>query len=211
MNIAEPMTMFTDYLISAQCFYLFINLKKQLGDRIYLSQRVWMFAIVAIGLASFFGGTHHGLALILPENFTYALWRCSTYAVGVVSFLILVGTMKSSLPGKWHKPLFLLSLLQLLVFFYWMIDHDKFLYVIMDYALSMIAVLVFQTISKLIYKTGSEGYFIKAVIISLIGAGVQQSDLDLHHHFNHNDIYHLIQMVSIYMFYKGVPLLKDQA
>jgi Family of unknown function (DUF6962) len=31
----------------------------------------------------------------------------------------------------------------------------------------------------------------------------------LQRHFNHNDLYHVIQMVGMYVFYKGAILLRD--
>ncbi len=211
MNISEPMTMFTDYLIFSQSLYLFNKLRIQLGDQRNVPQTMWMCALIAIGLASFFGGTYHGLGLMIPENINHFIWKLTTYTIGTVSFLIFYGTMKSSVPKRFHKPLFAISFAQLLFYYYWMFSHDKFMYVIMDYAPSMLMVLVFQVISKFKYNTGSENYFIKGVIISFIGAGVQQNGFDLHTHFNHNDIYHIIQMFGIYMFYKGVPHLKNQS
>jgi hypothetical protein len=40
------------------------------------------------------------------------------------------------------------------------------------------------------------------VFVSLAGVAVQQSSWGLHKHFNHNDIYHLIQIVGLYYFYR---------
>jgi hypothetical protein len=40
------------------------------------------------------------------------------------------------------------------------------------------------------------------VFVSLAGVAVQQSNWGLHQHFNHNDIYHLIQIVGLYYFYR---------
>ena len=34
--------------------------------------------------------------------------------------------------------------------------------------------------------------------------------LALHRHFNHNDLYHVIQIVALYLFYRGGALLVDR-
>ena len=44
------------------------------------------------------------------------------------------------------------------------------------------------------------------ILISIAGTLVQMSGFGFHQHFNHNDIYHVIQMVAIYMIFKAVTL-----
>ncbi|MBT4761632.1 MAG: hypothetical protein HOO06_08055 [Bdellovibrionaceae bacterium] len=210
MQIAEPMTMFTDYLIFLQSLWLAKSLYFANNRQVTRSQNIWIVALVFIGFASLFGGTHHGLDLILDKNVNHALWKMTTYSIGMVSFLIFYGTMKSSCAKSWHKPLFAVALAKLIIYYYWMFSHDKFMYVIFDYAPSMLAVLFLQIYSLKKYKTGSEKYFIYGVLISFFGAGIQQAKIGLHTHFNHNDLYHIIQMIGIYMFYKGIPYLRDQ-
>ena len=46
--------------------------------------------------------------------------------------------------------------------------------------------------------------------VSFAAAGVQVSGLDLHQHFNHNDLYHVIQLVGLYAFYRGGLMLTDR-
>lgn len=47
------------------------------------------------------------------------------------------------------------------------------------------------------------------ILVSGIGLLIQQSGWSLHEHFNHNDIYHLVQMLGIYCFYRGAECLHD--
>ncbi len=42
-----------------------------------------------------------------------------------------------------------------------------------------------------------------AVIVTLIGLAIQQTGWTLHDHFNHNDLYHVIQMGGLYCLYQG--------
>ena len=48
------------------------------------------------------------------------------------------------------------------------------------------------------------------VALSIVAGLVQASGLDLHRHFNHNDLYHVIQVVAIVAYYRGVRLLSDR-
>ena len=47
------------------------------------------------------------------------------------------------------------------------------------------------------------------ILVTAVGLLIQQSGWSIHEHFNHNDIYHLVQMVGIYFFYRGALLLHD--
>jgi len=53
-------------------------------------------------------------------------------------------------------------------------------------------------------------WFLSGVGISLLGLGIQQSDLALHEHLNHNDLSHLILLGALYLFYRGSRLLQDR-
>ncbi len=41
------------------------------------------------------------------------------------------------------------------------------------------------------------------VAVSLAGALVQSSGIDLHPHFNHNDLFHVIEIGGLYCFYRA--------
>jgi hypothetical protein len=64
------------------------------------------------------------------------------------------------------------------------------------------------TTSKEKRKTGHRSLK-RAIAVTVIGLVIQQSGLGLHVHFNHNDIYHIIQMVGLYYLYRGALNLHD--
>ncbi len=41
------------------------------------------------------------------------------------------------------------------------------------------------------------------VLLSFVAAGIQQSELTLHKHFNFNDLYHVLQMGAFHLLYLG--------
>lgn len=48
-----------------------------------------------------------------------------------------------------------------------------------------------------------------ALALSALAAGVQYGRWALHAHFNHNDLYHVIQIGAMVLFYKAGKLLRD--
>ncbi len=64
--------------------------------------------------------------------------------------------------------------------------------------------------SSLKRQDESVRWLLWGVGISLLGLGIQQSDIELHEHLNHNDLSHCILLGALYLFYRGSRLLKDR-
>jgi hypothetical protein len=52
-------------------------------------------------------------------------------------------------------------------------------------------------------------FIVLGVITSVAGAVVQRSGFDLHRNFNHNDLFHVVQIGANYLFYRGALRLSD--
>ena len=50
---------------------------------------------------------------------------------------------------------------------------------------------------------------IAGIGVSILAALVQQSGFDLHRHLNHNDLQHVVQMLAVWLLYRGGTLLRD--
>jgi hypothetical protein len=50
-------------------------------------------------------------------------------------------------------------------------------------------------------------WLLAGILVTLVGFAVLRARLTLHTHFNHNDLYHLIQGAGLYLLYKGVVLV----
>lgn len=49
-------------------------------------------------------------------------------------------------------------------------------------------------------------WLLAGIVVSAAGFGIQQSGVEPHKHFNHNDIYHCVQMLALYFLYRGAWL-----
>jgi hypothetical protein len=54
-------------------------------------------------------------------------------------------------------------------------------------------------------------WILAGVGVSVLAAGVQASGLALHRHFNHNDLYHVIQIAAMILLYAGAKRLRDRS
>ena len=57
---------------------------------------------------------------------------------------------------------------------------------------------------------GTVKWIASGVLVTLIGLTVQQTGFRHHSEFNHNDIYHLIQIAAFYLLFRGACTLRDR-
>jgi peptidoglycan/LPS O-acetylase OafA/YrhL len=99
---------------------------------------------------------------------------------------------------------------QLIVYGFWMATHDDFRYVIYDYAFTYLSISALQLHAGVTRSAMSAPWLVGGVLVSFLAAAIQVNGIALYHHFNHNDLYHVIQMGGMYLFYRGARLLKDR-
>lgn len=205
MQITEPMTMATDYALAAVSATFSVLLFQNTGRE----QAVWFFAaaLCATAVAALAGGTYHGFAPLLIGPTQTILWKATVYAIGIGSFFFLAAAIVASVRPPAREWLLAAAVLKLTVYLVWMTMHDDFRYVIYDYAPSMLAVLGLQA-ADWRWQPGAP-WIVAGIVVSFAAAAVQQSGIRLHRHFNHNDLYHVIQMGAIWLLYKGGRLLAD--
>lgn len=180
VQITEPMTFATDLLLTiASVFW---------GGRLLLANRRWWgAAFMAVAVGALAGALHHGLRGAAAPFAVQALWKATGVLIAGASCLLLVAARRS---------LAILALVKFAAVAGWFVFHDAFVYVLIDYGVSLL-ILLFVVRS---------GWIVGCVVLSFVAGAVQQSGFDLHRQFNHNDLYHLIQFVALWMLYRGALL-----
>ena len=209
MQLSEPMTMITDYLLGGWTFYLAFKLIRK-GMRV--SQRsiiLWGLSFVATGIAALIGGTSHGFALYFGTMTKAVIWTATLISIGFASLFLLSSAIITTFKKPLRDWLIAATALKFILFAVWIVSHSEFKYVIYDYVPAMIGVLTVQVYGRYSRGDKSAVWIISGILISFGAAAVQQSGFTLHEHFNHNDLYHVIQMGAIYMLFKGGILLLD--
>ncbi|WP_455388256.1 DUF6962 family protein [Petrachloros mirabilis] len=206
----EPSTMVTDYALAVLCSLFAWRLWREGKDASQASMCSWAAGLACLGVASLAGGTFHGFSMLLSHAVLRALWKITVYAIGSASFVLLTGTLWACVLPSVRRFLSLIPTVQLMVYALWMVTHDDFRYVIYNYAFTYLSILGLQLHAGATQGARSAPWLVGGVLVSFVAAGVQANEMALHRHFNHNDLYHVIQMGGIYLFYRGAHLLKDR-
>jgi hypothetical protein len=157
----------------------------------------WAAGILSTGIAAFSGGTAHGFgeqAILL---------KIAMYAIGVASFSFALAVVQARLRWQWRRWFVGALALQLVFYVAWMVWHNDFKYVIAQYAPALLLVLLLETRHAWIWNSSGARAVVVGVLLSFVAAAVQQSGWDLLPHFNHNDLYHCIQMIAMFYLYRG--------
>jgi hypothetical protein len=207
--ITEPSTLATDYMLGALCAALAWRLHSQSRGANRRAMRFWAQALAATAAGSFAGGTYHGFSTVLPEQLAREIWAGTTIVVGMAACLLLSATLTAAVPRSTRRWLLFAVWGQFAVYAAWMLRHDAFVNVIVEYGLAMLFVLLLHVAAPRLRLEPSTRWVIAGVALTFAAAGVQQSGFDLHRHLNHNDVQHLVQMVAVWFLYKGGSNLRD--
>jgi hypothetical protein len=180
--------MLTDYVLGAVTAWL--------GFRLLRSNRGWAVAFLALAAGAFMGGTWHGFVR------SELLGTATALSIGVTSFAMVAGSAVAVSSGRLRAFLLGFAAVQFCVYAGWMLFHDAYIYVVIDtgIALAIVAAL---------HLWRFNGWMLAGVAGSLAAGLVQASGFALHQHFNHNDLYHVIQLAAMFLFYRGVRALGE--
>jgi hypothetical protein len=211
VSVSEPTTLITNTVLAALAVFWGIRLWWHGRQSLQVSRMVWAGAFVAVAVGAVAGGAVHGLAAKLGPAGVTAGWKVTVLSVGLASFCLLAGALLASFGGTLRQFFLALAALKLTLYTFWMIGHDDFKYVINDYGSAMLMVLLLEVFAWWRYRAASAPWILGGIAISFLAAGIQQSGLGVHRYFNHNDLYHVVQMAGLYLLYRGGRRLRDRA
>jgi hypothetical protein len=199
------MTVLTDYGLAAVGLALAVALRARAEGQ--ASRRLWAACFLAIAAAALTGGTYHGFAPRLGQARAAALWLVTYGLIGLGNVLILTGAIVAAVRGSARPVLIAAVVLRFGVWFAFIFTRPDFRYVVYDYAGTLLGLLVFS--AWLARQRRPAGWWTLAgVAVSLAGAVIQRSRFQSAV-FNHNDLFHVVQAVGLYLYFRGGCLLAD--
>jgi len=207
--IAEPMTVFTNFLLAAFAGWIAWRLRQPNGPRM-ISRRLWALGIALQGLGAFAGGIYHGFAPIMSSELAAGGWLVTRLALGLATMCLVSGMGFVVLAAETAKGLWIVMAVKFLVYAVWCVRQPEFLPALVDQILS--AVLL---IALLLYGREQMGRACDLIAGGLaaifVGGLIQFLQLAPHPQFNHNDLYHAFALISLACFYLGGRQLTDHA
>ena len=170
---------------------------------------VWISALAALALASVLGAVAHGLRLEPPTR--ELLWQPLYLSLGVTMALFVVGAVRDWRGERAARRL-LWPMLAVAVVFYgitWITDGDFLAFVVYEAAALLFSLGVYLRLAAGRRRAGA-GAMAAALAVSLAAGGMQAMDVGvvrLLWAFDHNGLFHLIQLVGLALLVAGLRRL----
>jgi hypothetical protein len=209
MQITEPATLATDYLLALFTAWL--------GRRLLLASRIaewnglieaagaqhwWSVAFVATAVAGAAGGTVHGFEQMMARPLTNLLWIATLESLIVAAFAVVSAAI---IMIGWGRTATFATTFAAAVAFgsygLWVVKHPAFASAIAAYGVALAVLLAVRLRVRPLDRGGR--FLIAGIVISVIAAAIQQSGWSLHPKFNHNDLYHVVQAVGVWLLYRA--------
>lgn len=196
-GILEPMTMITDFMIAAVAAFCFFSLKT------HKASKYWRLAFLFLSISALAGGLHHGLANLWSESWSLNSWKLTVLSIGGVSLSIAFEAIYR-LKTQYQKQLRIFFVLKSIIYFVVVtFFSDQFLVVILEYLPNLLFLMFVCVYLFLKEKMQTHLYVVIGVVVSLLAVVIQMSQVSIHQHFNHNDLYHIVQIVGLIFYYKS--------
>src|SRR6185436_10698955 len=147
------------------------------------------------------GGTLHGWGPRMGGTPRGALWLLTYGLIGLGNLLILAGAVVAAAAGGLRRALLALVAARFAVWFAFIATKPDFRYVIYDYAGTLAGLLIFAAWLARRRRPGG-GWIAGGVAVSLAGAVIQRGGRGLAPGFNHNDVFHVVQAVGLYLYFR---------
>jgi len=193
--IGELATLATDYALGVLALVLAWRLRSRPETRARAVPFMWL------APAAFAGGTFHGLRATIGDEVKTLLWIATSLAMLGFSYSLLMSYATACLPVRWHRRVRALARIKFAVCLALLVRDPGFLWLLVDYSVSMLVLVAIYVRSA--PRARATAWLCVAVLLSLLGALVQRLRLAPSAAFNHNDLFHVVQMASMVCVYRS--------
>ena len=209
-GVTEPATVATNVVLAVLAFVFAARLVSRSAAESSAAGGWLAAAFLATGLAALIGALAHGTDPARDEALRERFWRGALYATGLIGAATVASAAFFAARGSARTAILAFAAIKLGVFLYRVARQPEFRIAAADYGGALAIVLVGAAYEMLRRRAPGMTWLIAGVLVSLVAGIVQARRLALHRHFNHNDLYHVIQMAALYAFYRGGVVLADR-
>jgi hypothetical protein len=203
MKLHEPTTTLTDYFLALECTLFAVLLLAAARDGGGVTAGLWAAGFAASAVAAAVGGTSHGFVDHVSARTQRVLWLGALAAIGLASACFSAAVVHATFADPLRQWLMVALTAEVLIYWAWIARHDEFRWAVYLYGANMLLVLAIESVAFWRLQAPGAGWIVAGVLVAFAGSAVQRRGIALHRHFNHNDLYHVIQMLALYLIYRG--------
>jgi hypothetical protein len=209
-GLTEPMTVLTNLILAAVAFVLGARLAYAAAAEGQAASGCIALALLVTAFAAALGAAAHGIDPRADPVQRHRCWRGALYTTGLAAAATMASVAYFAARGHGRTAILVVAVVKLLVYLVRVARRPEFRFAAQDYGASLVVLLAGTAYAAARWGTPAGPWIVGAIAVSLVAALVQARRLSAHRHFNHNDLYHVIQIVALYLFYRGGTLLVDR-
>ncbi len=206
--MAEPTTALTDFALAVLAVVLAFRLGRS-SEPLPLARKLWVAAFLLSAVGAAVGGLRHALAEEAASFVRRQLWTITYVFLGLANVALLAGLVRSFVPAAFRTPALVALALRYAVFLVVLVPLRDVRLVVADFALTLTLLLAFSVNSMAVTREGAGPWLLAGVLVSAAGALAQYLRIAPHPGFNHDDLFHVVQMAGIWLFYRAGLRLRD--
>ncbi|WP_035612097.1 hypothetical protein [Haloferula sp. BvORR071] len=197
MTLFEPATFVTDLLLAVlgMVFVFLLRKDESAGD----AKRWWIRAMALMASSALLGGCYHGFAPNFQPAVDAIWWRLVLIVICGLGFAMGMSLLCELRREGERRGWKLLLGCKLGVAVLVVTLRPEFVVAMADYGSAMLACLVAAIVCRRPWSVA----MIAGVALSIAAGVAQQGQWGLSPRFNHNDVFHLIQAMALFAFYRG--------
>ncbi len=202
IRVLEPVTVLTDLLVSAVCFYAFVRLKKIHFPGLHNRYFNWFF--LTMGLATALGGLiGHGFIYLLSFGWKLPGWLTSMLSISLLE-RASIQYAKPLVSPRLRKFMDWANIIELLIFMVLTFSTLNFRFVEIHSAFGLL--VVNTPLHLYVYwKTRSPAskLMLIGIAFAMISALVFMNEVTFHRWFNYLDLSHTLMAFGAYFFFRA--------
>ena len=208
--VTEPMTVATNAVLAVLAFVLAARLAYR-SVAVGSAAGGWLAAgLMATAVAAIIGAAAHGTDPASDAALRERFWRGALYATGLIGAASIASVAFFAARGAVRTAILAFAAIKLVAFLIRVARTPEFRVAAVDYGGALAILLAGAAYMAVRHRAPGMSWLIVGVLVSLVAGIVQARRIAMHRHFNHNDLYHVIQMAALYAFYRGGALLVDR-
>jgi hypothetical protein len=209
-GITEPTTVLTNVVLAGLAFVLGARVGYGAAAEGSAAGSFMALGLLATAVAAAFGAAAHGIDPLTDREQRERCWRLALYATGLTGAASIASVAFFTARGSVRSAILIVAGLKLLAYFVNVTRRPEFRVAAADYGAGLAVLLAGSLYAMARWRSPGTGWLVAGVGVSLGSGLIQVRRIAPHRHFNHNDLYHVVQMVALYLFYRGGALLVDR-
>ena len=209
-SVTEPVTVATNVALATLASTFGLRLADGSSAESAAATASMSAAMLATGVAALVGALAHGTDPDRDAALRARFWRGTLYATGFIGGACVATVAFFAASGILRTAILAIAAIKLVVFMRCVARRPEFRIAAADYGAALTILLVGAVRETFARRAPGMAWLIAGVLVSLVAGIVQARRLAPHRQFNHNDLYHVIQMAALYAFYRGGAVLVDR-